>query len=112
DNWEVEVGACAVAGAGARTCSIARSCSVPCTGGGLSRTCGAGFLRSIASAARGIVGSAVIVLVKPASRAGAGAVLADRAGDGGWLTGGCMVVVGVADDGSGSEGAVTMATFH
>ena len=81
-------------------------------GGGLSRTCGACFLRSIASAACGIVGSGVIVLVEPAFRAGAGAVVADCAGDGGWLRGGWIVVVGVADDWSGLEGAVTMATFH
>jgi len=66
----------------------------------------------MSSAALGIVGSAVIVLVEPASRAGAGAVVADRAGDGGWLRGGWMVVVGVADDWSGLEGSVTMATIH
>ena len=67
-------------------------------GGGLSRTCGAWLLRSIGSAARGIIGSGDLALIEPASRAGGGAVLADRTGDGGWLTGGWMVVVGVADD--------------
>jgi len=53
-----------------------------------------------------------MALIEPASRAGAGAGLGDRAGDGGWLRGGWMVVVGVVDDWSGPEGSVTMATFH
>ncbi|HXC68174.1 MAG TPA: hypothetical protein VN638_12180 [Nitrospiraceae bacterium] len=56
------------------------------------------MLRSIGSAARGIIGSGDLALIEPASRAGGGAVLAERTGDGGWLTGGWMVVVGVADD--------------
>lgn len=49
-----------------------------------------------------------MALIEAASRAGAGPVRADRPGDGG----GWMGVVGVADDWSGPEGSVTMATFH
>jgi len=47
-----------------------------------------------------------MALIEPASRAGtdAGAMVADRAGDGGWVGGGWMVVVEVADDWIGPEG--------
>jgi hypothetical protein len=53
-----------------------------------------------------------MALIEPASWAAAGAVVADRAGDGGWLRDGWIVVVGMVDDWSGLEGLVTMATFH